>query len=573
MQDDLLQILKYYWGYDGFRPGQLDIIQSILDGNDTLALMPTGGGKSLTFQVPALYKPGLCLVISPLVALMKDQVENLRRLGIMAVFISSEMSRHEILQQLDNCIYGNYKFLYISPERIASDLFQTKLRILAAKVNLLVVDEAHCISQWGNDFRPNYRLIADIRDAVPRIPVLAVTASATPAVTADICEQLHYRKGYRIFQSSFARKNLTFVVRRTEDKVAEMRRILTSVSGSAIVYCRTRKGTEEYAARLRSAGIPAECYHAGLATFLKAERQNAWLKGSIRVLVATNAFGMGINKGDVRVVIHPDFPDSLEAYYQEAGRAGRDGQRSYAVALVGARDIGEIKRRPSAAFPTMEYIVRVYDAIANRFQLAVGDGEGVSGYFDVNDFLHDFRFDKSRLFASLNILSLSGYLKFEPYPDTKPFLRYDRDRRELNPFLQGESLAVDVAIAVLRKCEGLFSEGAFIDVQLLANMTGHAPEVVSKVLSYLRNVGFYYVPAHKEPRVTFRTVRVPAERLQISKSSYDDRLEVFRLRIEKVLEYLTIPHCRQQYISAYFGVEEPPCGCCDNCIEANKARK
>ena len=313
---DTLRILKTFWGYEEFRPGQSDVIDCILEGHDTLALMPTGGGKSITFQVPALAMPGICLVVSPLVALMKDQVKNLQKRGILAAFISSEMPRWEILQQLDNCILGDYKFLYISPERISSDLFREKLKYLAAKVNLLVVDEAHCISQWGNDFRRDYRLIADIRDAIPRVPVIAVTASATAAVVADICEQLHFRKGYRVFKTTFERKNLSFVVRKTDNKLLEMCHILSAVPGSAVVYCRTRRGVEEYAGKLRAAGVAAQYFHAGLDPILKTERQTEWLRGTTRVLVATNAFGMGIDKGDVRLVIHTEFPDSLEAYYQ-----------------------------------------------------------------------------------------------------------------------------------------------------------------------------------------------------------------------------------------------------------------
>ena len=301
---DTLRILKTFWGYEEFRPGQSDVIDCILEGHDTLALMPTGGGKSITFQVPALAMPGICLVVSPLVALMKDQVKNLQKRGILAAFISSEMPRWEILQQLDNCILGDYKFLYISPERISSDLFREKLKYLAAKVNLLVVDEAHCISQWGNDFRRDYRLIADIRDAIPRVPVIAVTASATAAVVADICEQLHFRKGYRVFKTTFERKNLSFVVRKTDNKLLEMCHILSAVPGSAVVYCRTRRGVEEYAGKLRAAGIAAQYFHAGLDPILKTERQTEWLRGTTRVVVATHAFGMGSDNGDVRLVIH-----------------------------------------------------------------------------------------------------------------------------------------------------------------------------------------------------------------------------------------------------------------------------
>jgi len=561
-----LQVLKHYWGYDGFRPGQAEVIDSILSGHDTLALMPTGGGKSITFQVPALAIPGICLVISPLVALMKDQVKNLQKRGILSAFISSEMQHWEILQQLDNCILGDYKFLYIAPERISSDLFQGKLKFLSAKVNFLVVDEAHCISQWGNDFRRDYRLIADIRDAIPRVPVIAVTASATASVVADICEQLHFRRGYKVFKTSFERKNLSFVVRKTDNKLMEICHILSSVPGSAVIYSRTRKGVEEYAGKLRAAGISAEYFHAGLESTIKTERQTDWQKGNIRVLVATNAFGMGIDKGDVRLVIHTEFPDSMEAYYQEAGRAGRDGKRAYAVALLGPQDITDIKGRPSKTFPTIEYIKRVYEALCNRFQIAEGDGEGAVVYLEEQQFLRDWHFDKGRLRASLEILSLSNYLRFEPYPDTHPYLRYDQPRWTLDRFLEDDSPAAQIVVAVLRNYEGLFSDGVFVSIDLLARKTGLESLQVAKVLGYLRNIGFCYVPPRKNPRITFKMIRVPLERLSISTASYDDRLAAFKMRIEKVVEYLETQGCRQEFISEYFGMEGTRCGCCDNCL-------
>ena len=560
------QVLKHYWGYESFRPGQEEVINSILSGRDTLALMPTGGGKSITFQVPALAKSGICLVISPLVALMKDQVKNLQKRGILSAFISSEMPRWEILQQLDNCILGDYKFLYISPERISSDLFQEKLKHLSQKVNLLVVDEAHCISQWGNDFRRDYRLIADIRDSIPRVPVIAVTASATTAVVADICEQLHFRKGYQIFKTSFERKNLSFVVRKTDNKLKELCHILSSVPGSAVVYSRTRKGVEEYAGKLRAAGISATYFHAGLDPVTKTERQAEWVSGQTRVLVATNAFGMGIDKGDVRLVIHTEFPDSMEAYYQEAGRAGRDGNRAYAVALLGPQDITDIKRRPSNAFPTIEYIQRVYEAICNHFQVAEGDGEGVSFYLDEPEFLRDWHFDKGRLRSSLEILSLSGYLNFEPYPNTQPYLRYDQPRWAMDRFLDDESLAAKIAIDILRNYEGIFSAGAFVSVEMLARKTQLGLGEVTKALGYLRNVGFYYVPSRKEPRITFKMIRVPLDRLFITTASYESRLAAFKMRIEKVVDYLETEGCRQEFISDYFGMEGRNCGICDNCL-------
>ncbi|MBD9167151.1 MAG: RecQ family ATP-dependent DNA helicase [Parabacteroides johnsonii] len=561
-----LQVLKHYWGYDGFRPGQAEVIDSILSGHDTLALMPTGGGKSITFQVPALAIPGICLVISPLVALMKDQVKNLQKRGILSAFISSEMQHWEILQQLDNCILGDYKFLYIAPERISSDLFQGKLKFLSAKVNFLVVDEAHCISQWGNDFRRDYRLIADIRDTIPRVPVIAVTASATASVVADICEQLHFRRGYKVFKTSFERKNLSFVVRKTDNKLMEICHILSSVPGSAVIYSRTRKGVEEYAGKLRAAGISAEYFHAGLESTIKTERQTDWQKGNIRVLVATNAFGMGIDKGDVRLVIHTEFPDSMEAYYQEAGRAGRDGKRAYAVALLGPQDITDIKGRPSKTFPTIEYIKRVYEALCNRFQIAEGDGEGAVVYLEEQQFLRDWHFDKGRLRASLEILSLSNYLRFEPYPDTHPYLRYDQPRWTLDRFLEDDSPAAQIVVAVLRNYEGLFSDGVFVSIDLLARKTGLDSLQVAKVLGYLRNIGFCYVPPRKNPRITFKMIRVPLERLSISTASYDDRLAAFKMRIEKVVEYLETQGCRQEFISEYFGMEGTRCGCCDNCL-------
>lgn len=562
----LIHILKNYWGYDSFRAGQAEVIDSILAGYDTLALMPTGGGKSITFQVPALAQPGICLVVSPLVALMKDQVKNLQRRGILAAFISSEMPRWEIMQQLDNCILGDYKFLYISPERISSDLFQEKLKHLAPKVNLLVVDEAHCISQWGNDFRRDYRLIADIRDAISRVPVIAVTASATAAVVTDICEQLHFRKGYRVFKTSFERKNLSFVVRRTDNKLQELCHILSSVPGSAIVYSRTRRGVEEYAGKLRAAGIVAEYFHAGLDPLVKTERQTGWLKGSPRVLVATNAFGMGIDKGDVRLVVHTEFPDSMEAYYQEAGRAGRDGQRAYAVALLEPQDIADIRRRSANAFPTIEHIKRVYEAICNHFQIAEGDGEGLSVFLNEPEFLRDWHFDKGRLRSSLDILSLSGYLDFEPYPNTQPYLRYDQPRWNLDRFLLDDSPAAKVAVEVLRNYEGLFSAGTFVSVDMLARKTGFELRDVVKLLGYLRNVGFYYVPSRKEPRITFKIIRVPLDRLVISTASYENRLAAFKMRIDKVVDYLETNDCRQIFISNYFGMEGQRCGCCDNCL-------
>ena len=558
-------ILKQYFGYDSFRPGQDELVRAILSGRDTLGIMPTGAGKSICYQVPAMLFPGLTLVISPLISLMKDQVGALVEAGVPAACINSAMSAEEFRDALYFAGRGQYKLLYVAPERLTAPSFLEFAK--RVPISMVTVDEAHCISQWGNDFRRDYRLIADIRDAIPHVQVIAVTASATAAVVADICEQLHFRKGYRIFKTSFERKNLSFVVRKTDNKLKEICHILSAVPGSAVIYSRTRKGVEEYAGKLRAAGISAEYFHAGLDPVLKTERQADWVKGFTRVLVATNAFGMGIDKGDVRVVIHTEFPDSMEAYYQEAGRAGRDGKRAYAVALLGPQDITDIKRRPSNAFPTIEYIKRVYEALCNRFQIAEGDGEGVSVYLDEPEFLRDWHFDKGRLRSSLEILSLSNYLTFEPYPNSQPYLRYDQPRWMMDRFLSDDSPAAKVAVEVLRNYEGLFSTGVFVSVDMLARKTGLEAREVAKVLGYLRNVGFYYVPPRKEPRITFKMIRVPLDRLVITTASYENRLAAFKMRIEKVAEYLETHSCRQEFISEYFGMEGTRCGCCDNCLQ------
>ena len=356
-------------------------------------------------------------------------------------------------------------------------------------------------------------------------------------------------------------------MRKTDNKLNELCHILSSVPGSAVVYCRTRRGVEEYAGKLRAGGISAEYFHAGLSPILKNERQTNWLTGQTRVLVATNAFGMGIDKGDVRLVIHTEFPDSMEAYYQEAGRAGRDGKRAYAVVLLGTQDVAEVKRRPSNTFPTIEYIKRVYEALCNHFQIADGFGEGQSFYLDEPEFLRNWHFDKGRLRSSLEILSLSGYLNFEPYPNTQPYLRYDQPRWTMDRFLNDDSPAAKIAIEVLRGYEGLFSTGVFVNIDLLAKRTGMEPGVVAKVLGYLRNIGFYYVPARKEPRVTFKMIRVPLDRLTITTASYENRLAAFKMRIEKVVEYLETNRCRQEFISDYFGMDGKNCGICDNCLQ------
>ena len=411
---DYQGILKQYWGYDHFRGIQEDIINSIGSGKDTLGLMPTGGGKSVTFQVPALAQPGLCLVITPLIALMKDQVRNLRDRGIKAVAIYSGMTREEIVIALENCIFGDYKFLYISPERLDSEIFQIKLRSM--KVCMITVDESHCISQWGYDFRPAYLKISDIRKLLPGIPVLALTATATPEVVKDIQQRLGFEKE-NVFRMSFERSNLAYIVRRTENKADELLHILKSVNGSAIVYTRNRKKTKEIALLLNQNDITATFYHAGLSNELKDQRQKDWVSGTCRVMVATNAFGMGIDKPDVRLVLHADFPDSPEAYFQEAGRAGRDGQKAYAVLLYAQNDKVLLKKRIADTFPEKEYIRKVYEDINYYYQMAMGDGLGCTYAFNIDEFCQNFKHFPIQVDSALKILTRAGYLEYTDEQD------------------------------------------------------------------------------------------------------------------------------------------------------------
>ena len=430
-------VLKKYWGYDSFRPLQEDIIHSVYEGNDTLGLMPTGGGKSITFQVPALLMDGTCIVITPLIALMKDQVDNLKRIGIKATSIHSGMSRQEIITQLENCIFGEYKFLYISPERLGSEIFLAKLQTM--KVSLLVIDESHCISQWGYDFRPSYLKIAEIRKLLPNIPVLALTATATPEVVDDIQNRLLFRKK-NVFSKSFARKNLAYIVRQTEDKLQMLVHILSRVPGTAIVYVRNRKKTKEVAEYLRKEGFSADFFHAGLNHDEKERKQNQWKNNEIRVIVATNAFGMGIDKPDVRVVIHLDMPGSLEEYYQEAGRAGRDERKAYAVALCSPTDTAQLKKRISDEFPPKEFIYRVYEALGNYFQIAVGFGLDTAHDFLITDFCSAFKLPIIQTHSAIKLLELAGYLEYVEEVDNASRLIFTATREELYSYLRQDEL-------------------------------------------------------------------------------------------------------------------------------------
>ena len=573
METDIyISTLQRYWGYSDFRGIQRDIIESIGSGRDTLGLMPTGGGKSITFQVPALaLNKGVCIVITPLIALMKDQVRNLRERGIKAAAIYSGLTHEEIVITLENCIFGDYRFLYISPERISSELFQTKLRHMP--VSFITVDEAHCISQWGYDFRPSYLKIAEIRRILPQVPILALTATATPEVVEDIQKQLLFNTP-NAFRMSFERKNLTYVVRHTEDKHSELLRILNALSGSAIVYTRSRKGTREIAAELVASGISATFYHAGLDNDEKDKRQALWQKGDIRVMVATNAFGMGIDKPDVRVVVHMELPDAPEAYFQEAGRAGRDGKNAYAVLLYHKSDHTKLMRRVADTFPDKEFIRTVYEHLAYFFQLAMGDGHNVTYEFNLEEFCHNFHHFPIPVDSALRILSRAGYIDYTEEQETNSRLMFLLRRDELYRLEEVDASTDKVLQWVLRSYTGVFADYVFIDESLLARKTGLNPQQVYESLRGLtRRRILHYIPRKCTPYITYTCKRVETERIHISTEVYEKRKQSYQTRIEAMLHYATKDEqCRSRMLLNYFGETEcVPCGRCDICLKEHES--
>ncbi|WP_278970249.1 RecQ family ATP-dependent DNA helicase [Phocaeicola barnesiae] len=564
---DYREILKQYWGYDSFRGIQEAIITSIGDGRDTLGLMPTGGGKSITFQVPALAQPGLCLVITPLIALMKDQVRNLRDRGFKAVAIYSGMTREEILIALENCIFGDYKFLYISPERLDTEIFRIKLRSM--KVSMITVDESHCISQWGYDFRPSYLKIAEVRKLLPGIPVLALTATATPEVVKDIQARLAFRKE-NVFRMSFERKNLAYIVRRTENKAEELLHILNRVTGSAIVYTRNRKKTKEVAQWLNQQEITATFYHAGLSNETKDARQKSWLTGEHRVMVATNAFGMGIDKPDVRLVVHIDFPDSPEAYFQEAGRAGRDGEKAYAVLLYAKSDPTILRKRISDTFPEKDYIRKVYEDINFYYQMAMGDGLGCTYAFNIDEFCHNFKHFPIQVDSALKILTRAGYLEYTDEQDNASRLIFTLRRDELYRIQENNPDTEKLLRIILRSYTGVFTDYAYINEDSLASRTGLTRQQVYETLVFLtRRRILHYIPGKKTPYIIYTRERQETDRIYLSDEVYEDRKKSYIQRIEAMLSYAeTDDKCRSHMLLRYFGEKnEHNCGHCDVCLQ------
>lgn len=562
-----LDILHKYWGYESFRGIQADIIESAGSGHDTLGLMPTGGGKSITFQVTALSMEGVCLVITPLIALMKDQVANLRRHGIRAAAIYSGMKRDEIVETLEDCIFGGCKFLYISPERLASDLFMTKL--LHMKVCLITVDEAHCISQWGYDFRPAYLNIATVRKCLPGVTVLALTATATPKVADDIQDKLGFNEK-RLFCMSFDRNNLWYIVRNTDNKTAELSGILSKTKGSAIVYVRNRKETKEIADNLRTIGISSGYYHAGLDPMVKDLRQKEWSTGKFRVMVATNAFGMGIDKPDVRVVAHIDMPDSPEAYFQEAGRAGRDGKTAYAVLLHSPGDKRILSKRVSDSFPEKDFIRKVYDKLAYFHTMAIGDGKGCTFDFSLSDFCRQYSLPPVQTDSALRILTRMGYIEYIEESDYSARLRFNAKRDELYDLRSENPVTEKIISAILRTYSGIFTEEAFIDEQLICHKSGTDRDTLYNTLSGLDRMGTVrYVPPRRTPMIVWSRERVDSDMLRFTPEVYELRKKEYKERIKAMTEYASRTNgCRNAMLLNYFGEHRSkPCMHCDLCLE------
>ncbi|MDB4334881.1 RecQ family ATP-dependent DNA helicase [bacterium] len=568
--DIYLKTLKKYWGYDSFRSKQDIIIKSIGEGKDTIGLLPTGGGKSITFQIPALTKDGVCIVVTPLVALMKDQVANLKKRGIKALAVHSGLTFPEINIAYDNCVYGNFKFLYLSPERLSTPQFLEKLPHF--NVSMLVIDEAHCISQWGYDFRPSYLKISELREHLPEVPILALTATATPEIADDIQERLLFKEK-NLIQKSFERKNIAYIVRQADDKQEQLIKIIKSVPGCGIVFVRNRKKTREYTQLLRDNGISAHYFHAGLANKTKDQRQKEWMEGTVQVMVCTNAFGMGIDKPDVRSVVHMDVPDSLEAYFQEAGRAGRDEKKAYAVLLWSNADKTQLKRKSTITYPDKEVIFRVYEALGNFFQLAVGFGAGMVYDFNIVKFCKTFKFNAITVINSLKILQRAGYLEFSEEIELPSRLHFTVHRDELYKYHESNSEYEEAMKVLLRSYSGTFSDYVNINEEILSRRANMSRETIYQFLSKLNHLKIaHYIPQKKTPLLNFTRDREEIKYIKLLKEVYQDRKEQYQKRIEEVIHYGETSHiCRSKLLVTYFGQkQENGCGICDVCLAKKK---
>lgn len=567
-------ILKKYWGYDAFRPLQRDIIQSVLDGQDTLALLPTGGGKSICFQVPALCTEGVCVVVSPLIALMKDQVENLKKRDIRAAAIYSGMHYKDIDRLFDNAVYGHLQFLYLSPERLFTEMAIERIKRM--NVNLLAIDEAHCVSQWGYDFRPSYLQIAQIRQHLPDVSTLALTATATPDVVQDICEKLEFKKdktkSYRVFQQDFNRKNLSYVVRNVEDKEDKLLDILTKIKGSSVVYVRNRKRTKELAHFLLKKGINADFYHAGLTPEERNAKQDAWIDDKTRVIVATNAFGMGIDKPDVRSVVHIDLPDSLEAYFQEAGRGGRDGQKSFSVLLYNKLDAANLTYQFEMAFPDMKDIRRTYEALGSYLQLAVGGGQGESFDFNIAEFSDRFKLEVLKTYSCLKVLEQDGWLSFTEGVFISSKIKVAVNREVLYDYELKHKETDKIIKTILRAFQGVMTDYVDFNEQRLAQFLQMSVMDLEKTLHRMHLDGIIeYYPKKDKPQITFLRERIDSQLLAIDYSLYMFRKKRAEFRLKKAIEYAELTICRSQQLLHYFGqTDAAPCGICDVCIDKNK---
>ncbi|WP_205195124.1 ATP-dependent DNA helicase RecQ [Chitinophaga sp. Cy-1792] len=562
-----VDILKQYWGYDQFRPLQEDIVKAVLSGNDTLALLPTGGGKSICFQVPAMMKPGVCLVVTPLIALMKDQVANLKKRGISAYCIYSGMHYKEVEVAMEAARRGRCKFLYVSPERLQSKLFQTYCDGL--QVNLIAVDEAHCISQWGYDFRPAYLQIADIRSFFPNTPILALTASATPKVQTDICDKL-LMKDAKVFRKSFARANLSYSVLEETTKVDKIQHILDRVPGCGIIYCRNRKRTREIATLLQLQGIPASFYHAGLPQQERAARQEAWINNETRVMVCTNAFGMGIDKPDVQIVVHYDLPDSLEAYYQEAGRAGRDEEKAYAVLLYNEEELTDMYARIAMQFPSLEQIREVYQCIVNFLQVPVGSAEGVYFDFDINEFARVFQLNLTIAYSAIRLMEQEGILQVSESVLLPSRAEFVTNKETLYQFEDAYPALAELIQTLLRTYEGIFDNPVPIYERQISRILLIEEDEISSMLHQLHQYGILkYAPRRDEPQLCFMQERVSAPNLRLNMARIEVRRKVYTDRLEAVFAYVrNSATCRTQLLVKYFGESgTPPCGVCDTCLK------